>query len=64
MGGEVAREAAKAVQPQPHRCPVGADVDPVDQQPDDARPLGGEELVPQWLALLQRRQDLALRVCL
>ena len=58
-------EAAKSVepqpQPQPHRGAVGPDVDPVHQQSNDPRLLGGEELVPKWLDPLQRQQHCVLR---
>ena len=47
----------EALRPEVDVEPVGADVDPLDQQLDDARLLGGEQLVPERIEPLQRLAD-------
>ena len=59
-GCDFCGQAAEAVDPDVDVQAVGGDVDPVDQQRDDARLLGGEELVPERIERLESVTDIGL----
>ena len=48
---------------QPHLHAIGREVDPLDQQPDDPRLLGREQLIPHRREVGDGLDDVALRDC-
>ena len=54
------RPGSQSIDAQPQVSAVRADVDALDEQLDDARLLGGEQLVPQRIEPLQRLAHLGL----
>jgi hypothetical protein len=49
----IAHQAGKPIQPQPDVRAGRADIHALDQAPHDPRLLGREQLLPQWIKLLQ-----------
>jgi hypothetical protein len=60
IDAELAHQPGEPVGAQPDVEPVLGDLDPLDQQLDDARLLGREDLVPERVELKERVLDLRL----
>ena len=60
IGAEIGDQLGQPLGPQPDVGAVRADIDPLDQQLDDPRLLGREQLVPERVEPLQRLAHLGL----
>jgi len=58
IDAELADKPGEPIGAQPNVQPILCDLDPLDQELDDARLLGREELVPERVELQERVPDL------